>query len=215
MKKIVYVDMDGVLCDYIGRCKELGLDPDAAKRVPGFFSSLKPIDGAIEAYRELNAKYDVYILTATSWSNPGACVEKIEWVNRYLPEAYKRVIFSHNKHLCQGDYLIDNRAKCGADLFTGQWIQFGSEGFPDWESVVTFIDVYSMFDDDGYLNYRAIESSMVDDTIKWLDTHMELLNKEYEANPTDELRRRILLLAKLTNKWLAAKEKDESSYYDI
>ena len=58
--------MDGVLCDYVGRCEELGINPDEAKHVPGFFRSLKPIEGAIEAYRKLHAKYDVYILTAAS-----------------------------------------------------------------------------------------------------------------------------------------------------
>ena len=31
MKKTVYVDMDGVLADYLGRCKELNIDPVTGK----------------------------------------------------------------------------------------------------------------------------------------------------------------------------------------
>lgn len=155
MKKVIYVDMDGVLCDYMGRCEELGINPDEAKHIQGFFRNLKPIEGAIEAYRKLHEKHDVYILTAASWSNPTACAEKIAWINEYLPEAYKRVIFSHNKNLCQGDYLIDDRAKCGADKFKGQWIQFGTATIPDWDSVLTFLEVYAD-NDESTLNRQKI-----------------------------------------------------------
>ena len=216
MKKVIYVDMDGVLCDYVGRCEELGIHPDEAKHVPGFFRSLKPIEGAIEAYRKLHAKHDVYILSAASWSNPTACAEKIEWVNEYLPEAYKRVIFSHNKQLCQGDYLIDDRAKCGADKFEGQWIQFGTDRFPDWESVLTFIDVYSEEFDEPQLRHRFITPTMVEKTIKTLDAYMEGLNAQCDENYSQELYEKIIDLAALTNRWLKATgDKNEMNYYDI
>lgn len=215
-KKVVYVDMDGVLCDYIGRCNELGIDPEEAKHLPGFFSSLKPIKGAIEAYRKLHKLYDVYILTAASWKNPAACAEKIEWVNQYLPEAYKRVIFSHNKHLCQGDYLIDDRAKCGADLFEGQWIQFGSDLFPDWDSVLTFIETYSEFDEPDTLCRKMISPSMVEKTIDTLDEYMKILNEKCDKEYSKELYKKITNLATLTNRWLQASgEENESNYYDI
>ena len=61
MKKTVYVDMDGVLADYLGRCKELNIDPDEAKHYSEFFISLKPIDGAIESINKLFEKYNVFI----------------------------------------------------------------------------------------------------------------------------------------------------------
>ena len=216
MKKVIYVDMDGVLCEYVGRCNELGIDPDEAKHVSGFFRSLKPIKGAIEAYRKLNAKHDVYILSAASWTNPAACAEKIEWVNEYLPEAYKRVIFSHNKNLCQGDFLIDDRAKCGAERFDGQWIQFGSETFPNWDSVLEFIEVYGNDEKETTLRHRFITPLMVDKTIKTLDDYMELLNEKCKEDLDKELYKKIIDLASLTNRWLKASGVDrESSYYDI
>ena len=64
-----------------------------------------------------------------------------EWIKEYLPEAYKRVIYTHHKNLCIGDYLIDDRTKNGAGEFKGELIQFGTEKFPDWNSVLKYIGV--------------------------------------------------------------------------
>ena len=67
-------------------------------------------------------------------------MHKREWVEKYLGKnAYKRLILSHNKHLCAGDYLIDDRTKNGAGEFKGELIQFGKEKFPDWSSVLKYL----------------------------------------------------------------------------
>lgn len=141
-KKIVYIDMDGVLCDYIGRCNELNINPDEAKHVKGFFETLKPIKNAIESYHKLNEKYDCYILTCASWSNPHSFVEKINWINKYLPIARKRVIFTHNKNLNDGDYLIDDRPVKGSCEFNGEWIHFGTAEFSDWNKVLNYLGIH-------------------------------------------------------------------------
>jgi 5'(3')-deoxyribonucleotidase len=52
---------------------------------------------------------------------------------------YKRLIISHHKNLNNGDYLIDDREKNGAKEFAGELIQFGSEKFPDWNSVTDYL----------------------------------------------------------------------------
>jgi hypothetical protein len=39
----------------------------------------------------------------------------------------------------KGDYLIDDRPKHGASSFEGEWIEFGSEAFPDWPTVVDYL----------------------------------------------------------------------------
>ena len=39
----------------------------------------------------------------------------------------------------QKDYLIDDRGKNGTSEFEGEWIQFGSARFPDWETVVSYL----------------------------------------------------------------------------
>lgn len=139
MKKIVYVDMDGVLCDYVGYCNENNLDPHDTDDVMGLFLNLKPIPGAIEGFRKLMKHYDVYVLSTAPWENEFALSEKNAWIKEYLPEAYKRVIYSHNKHLCAGDYLIDDRLKNGSEKFTGELIHFGTDKYPDWNSVLNYL----------------------------------------------------------------------------
>lgn len=49
------------------------------------------------------------------------------------------MVITHRKDLCEGDYLIDDRGKNGTSEFKGEWIQFGSEQFPNWESVKTYL----------------------------------------------------------------------------
>ncbi len=57
----------------------------------------------------------------------------------YSENDHKRMVITHRKDLCQGDYLIDDRGKHGTSEFAGEWIQFGSEQFPDWQSVLDYL----------------------------------------------------------------------------
>lgn len=138
-KKIIYIDMDNTLADYLRYAKECNIDPNQAKHIPGFFINLKPFPDAIDSYNLLDKYFDVYILSTAPWSNPNALVEKINWVKKYLPNAYKNVIFSHHKDLNIGDYLIDDSILNGAGDFTGEHIQIHSDKFPNWKSVLKYI----------------------------------------------------------------------------
>ena len=61
-------------------------------------------------------------------------------MKRYLGEVcYKRLILSHHKNLNAGDYLIDDRKRMVLLIFKGELILFGSERFPNWESVVRYL----------------------------------------------------------------------------
>ena len=140
-KKIVYVDMDNVLVDFPSGIEKLS-EEDKTKyegnydEVPGIFSLMEPMPGAIEGFRKIAETYDTYILSTAPWGNRTAWSDKLDWVKRYLGDvAYKRLILSHNKNLNRGDYLIDDRTKNGAGEFQGELVQFGSADFPDWESV--------------------------------------------------------------------------------
>lgn len=140
--KRLYIDMDNVLVDFTSAF--VHIDEATLKQyeghlddVPGIFSKMTPMDGAIEAYKKLAARYDVYILSTAPWNNPSAWSDKVLWVQRYLGDvAYKRLILSHHKNLCKGDYIIDDRTRHGVDIFEGEHIHFGTDRFPNWNSVL-------------------------------------------------------------------------------
>ena len=146
-KKIVYIDMDNVLVDFksgIARLPKETVEKygDDMDDVPGIFSMMDPMPGAIDAFRRIAEKYDTYILSTAPWENPLALSDKVIWVKRYLGDvAKKRLIISHHKNLNRGDYLIDDRTRHGASEFIGEHIHFGTEKFPDWESVLQYLEV--------------------------------------------------------------------------
>jgi 5'(3')-deoxyribonucleotidase len=139
--------MDGVLVDFQSGInllsdKELVLFQNNFDEVPGIFSRMKPIDGALEAFEKLNKHFDVYILSTAPWENPTALNDKLAWVKQNIGDlAKKRVIFSHNKHLNMGDYLIDDRLANGAGDFKGTHIHFGTDEFPNWTSVLNYLNI--------------------------------------------------------------------------
>lgn len=108
--------------------------------VPGIFSKMKPVDGAIDAYKELSQYFDVYILSTAPWNNPSAWTDKLLWVQKYLGDfAYKRLILSHNKNLNAGDFLIDDRTANGAGEFKGEHIHFLSDTYKNWDDVLGYL----------------------------------------------------------------------------
>ncbi len=148
-KQILYIDMDDVLVDF-----QSGIDQidektkqqykECLDEVPGIFALMKPFNGAIEAVTQLTKQYDVYILSTAPWHNPSAWKDKIEWIQKYFGTGkdsvlYKRLILSHHKNLNKGSYLIDDRTKNGVSEFEGKHIHFGTEAFPNWDSVLRYL----------------------------------------------------------------------------
>ena len=145
MKKIVYVDMDNVLVDFQSAFPKLSKDvleeyEDDKDDIPGIFSLMELMPGAIESFKELIQHFDTYILSTAPWNNPSAWSDKLLWVKKNLGElASRRLILTHHKNLNTGDYLIDDRTARGADRFAGEHIHFGKNNFPDWQSVMKYL----------------------------------------------------------------------------
>ena len=145
MKKILYVDMDNVLVDFPSGISKISKQlqsvyEDRLDEVPDIFSLMDPLKGAIDSYKKLSQKFDTYILSTAPWKNSTGWSDKNEWVKKYLGDvAHKRLILSHHKNLNYGDYLIDDRLANGANLFKGEHIHFGTDKFPDWESVCSYL----------------------------------------------------------------------------
>jgi 5'(3')-deoxyribonucleotidase len=145
-KKIVFVDMDGVLVNFekafieyhkttTGYLSELYQnDPDL---IPGIFREAEPIPGAIEAVKKLAHVYDICVATTSPWDMPYAAGDKMFWIQKYLgQEFYKSMTITHRKDLLHGDYLIDDRTANGAGEFKGKLMQFGTEKYPDWDAIL-------------------------------------------------------------------------------
>lgn len=151
MKKIIYIDMDGTLVDFLGGVEAQPSDIQEAYKghpddIPGLFGTLKPIPGALEAVRKLydrlKDEYDLYILSTAPWKNPSAWADKISWIQRYIPDIFtKKVVLCHDKNLLIGDYLIDDRTSHGAETFHGKFIQLGKEPYPDWNAILQYFGV--------------------------------------------------------------------------
>ena len=217
MKKLFF-DMDGVLVDFQSGIDKLS---DEVKKeyegrldeVPGIFSLMAPMPGAIEAVHTLSEYYDMYILSTAPWKNTTAYSDKLAWLTKHFGDLFKkRVIITHCKNLCDGDYLVDDRAKNGASEFPGEWVQFGTKRYPDWEEVTRYLISETLLhdDDDEKLNKRLVNYAMVEKTIKMLDAYTDVLNAKVGEKDTKE----ILAAAKLANKWLKVLgEENESAYY--
>jgi len=145
-KPILYLDMDGVLVDFesaFSRISKHILRQFANNKddIPGIFSLMEPMPGAIVAVDRLKERYDLYILSSSPWENPTALTDKMNWIKAHFGDGkdslfYKKVIFSQAKHLNKGDILIDDRTRNGAGEFSGRFILFGSKDFPDWDAVL-------------------------------------------------------------------------------
>ena len=135
--------MDDTICNYsdlMGEYKIKYPDVEFPQSKFGFFSRLKPIEGALDAILKLEQNYEVYILTRPSIKNIHSYSEKAEWVERYLGEHYlEKLILCPNKSLVKGDFLIDDYDMNGQRQFEGEFIHFKTEKFPDWEFVLKYL----------------------------------------------------------------------------
>lgn len=148
-KKILYVDMDGVIVDFYNEVKELNdyikmKYENRLDEIPGIFENLRPIEGSIESVKKLSEHFDLYVLSTAPWKNTSSWTDKAKWIQKYFGDdkdspIYKRLILSHHKHLNKGDFLIDDREKNGAGEFEGELILFGSEKFKGWKEVTKYL----------------------------------------------------------------------------
>ncbi|RME30879.1 5'-3'-deoxyribonucleotidase [Candidatus Woesearchaeota archaeon] len=133
----VLVDQDNVLADFDGRliARWAEVYPDrpplarnhkdfymhksypaysaeikALAEEQGFFWSLEPLDGALEALLEMSEEHDVWICTAPLSAYRNCVREKYEWVEAHLGLDWtKRIIMTKDKTTIAGDVLIDDR----------------------------------------------------------------------------------------------------------
>ena len=128
MKKIIYIDMDGVISAFNKAAKQGGYTHRPDLKVN--YRTLDLIPGARSALIRLNHDFDIFIATTPPWSRPDVWTHKREWIGEHFPWLKRKMILTHRKDLLIGDILIDDSRWRGQPDFQGDWFWFNQ----DWES---------------------------------------------------------------------------------
>lgn len=140
-KIIIHIDMDDVLCQYIGanmNARRENPSLEYPQSVPGFYVGLEPIPGAISGFKLLEEHFEVYIATRPSYMNAHCYSEKRIWTEKHFGlETCKNLSLVPNKNLLIGDYLIDDMPWL---KFRGKQLLFGSSEFPNWDIIIDYFD---------------------------------------------------------------------------
>lgn len=126
MKKL-YLDLDGVMADFDKHFEDTfqASAYDVTKSqmwklihaTPNFFSTIPPMDGALEAWDEWIRHYEPTILTSCGSSNfEHVAVQKREWVRKHLGADIQVIPVADGLHKplamrSAGDILIDDWGK--------------------------------------------------------------------------------------------------------
>jgi len=146
--KIVYIDLDGVVADFVTAIENhpsrnqapYDSHPDT---IPNIFLNLGTIPGAFDAVNKLldDSRFEIYFLSTAPWNNPSAWTDKRIWLeNIFGNKISRRLILTHRKDLLKGNFLIDDRPNNGAANFEGKILKFSSSAFPDWGSILSELE---------------------------------------------------------------------------
>jgi len=183
-KKILYIDMDGVIADFDKRildyCPDIN-DPvqysnplirdftidKICSENETFYHDLPAIDGAVEAVKKLFPLFDIYFLSSPMWNVPHSFIGKRVWIEKHFGEmATKRLILTHRKDLNLGHFLVDDRIRNGVSNFKGLHIHFGTEKFSNWDKTYNYLITKSVTDGMTYMpNRNKIEFNFGDKLI--------------------------------------------------
>lgn len=179
----ILLDMDEVLVDFMGpslyyyneeygtdfQLEEIGtwaLPGDQKKwekiwRIPGFFSSLPPIDGAIEGVKGLvDRGHDVLVASSpVVWE---ACKGKYQWFHMHLRVPgilhMEDLMLGRDKGWLKGDLIVDDglhNLQCSEVLgvaFDRPWNEaWGGLRAHNWEDVLRIVDNLSSLNNSYHL----------------------------------------------------------------
>lgn len=146
-KKILYIDMDEVLADFMAHPEVKGRTRHpTAMYEQGFFANLQPVPGALVAVRKLHhsGMFDIHVLTQPLAESPVSYMEKAQWIWKWFPELGLKINMTQDKGLFKGDFLIDDNAKKWEDKFRengGVFIHFRQDEDPQvmWDEIINLL----------------------------------------------------------------------------
>ncbi|HLY69220.1 MAG TPA: hypothetical protein VKR53_05795 [Puia sp.] len=78
---------------------------------PGFFRHLPVMPDSVDVLREMNKKYEVFIVSAAT-EFPNSLKDKMDWLLEHFPFfSWKQIALCGDKSLVCGDYMIDDHVK--------------------------------------------------------------------------------------------------------
>jgi len=87
----------------------------------GFYENLPPIEGAIDALKEMNEHFTVFICSTPLRDYMFNIFEKYAWIDAHLGKEWiEKIILTRDKTLIHGDYLIDD-APVVNGVFQPKW----------------------------------------------------------------------------------------------
>ena len=96
----------------------------------------KPASSSQKTVRSLLETYQLYFVAPAS-QNPSAYAATLSWLYDYINvPAYAHTVFTNQKHLLYGDYLIDTAKTEGMATL----IQFGTDTFKTWDDIALYFE---------------------------------------------------------------------------
>ena len=78
---------------------------------PGFFRNLPVIEDSVEVLREMNEKYEIFIVSAAT-EFPNSLKDKLDWLLEHFPFfTWRQVVLCGDKRMIAGDYMIDDHVR--------------------------------------------------------------------------------------------------------
>ncbi|MFN7687683.1 MAG: 5' nucleotidase, NT5C type [Sphingobacteriales bacterium] len=78
---------------------------------PGFFRDVPLMDGSQEVLREMNERYEVFIVSA-AMEFPNSLKDKLEWLLEHYPFLnWRQLVLCGDKRMINGDHMIDDHVR--------------------------------------------------------------------------------------------------------
>jgi 5'-nucleotidase len=110
---------------------------------PGFFRNLPVMKDSVDVIREMNRRYEVFIVSA-AMEFPNSLKEKLEWLLEHFPFlTWKQIALCGDKRVICGDHMIDDHTR-NLETFNGKKYLFtsahnlnvtGYRRFDNWKEV--------------------------------------------------------------------------------
>ena len=96
----------------------------------------QPRSSSQKTFRQLLESYNVYFVAPADFNNRPAMAETLTWLEQQFDApTYNHVIFTNDKQLLMGDYLIDTAPN---EQFMGTVIPIGSDAFKTWDEIAEY-----------------------------------------------------------------------------